>query len=51
MEKWQILYLGIIGIGFLIGWFFSPKIAVLFVWICIIIVEILDNRKSGGLSL
>lgn len=35
MESWQFVYLAVVGVGFLIGWFLSPIVAVVFVWVCI----------------
>lgn len=42
MERWQILYLGVVIAGFLVGWFFDPVVAVAFVWICVILSESLN---------
>lgn len=46
MERWQILYLGVVIAGFLVGWFFDPVAAVAFVWICIIISESVNYWKE-----
>lgn len=45
MEKWQILYTTIVGLGFGVGWLFSPIIGVVFVWVSVILSEILDYRR------
>lgn len=46
MEKWQILYLIVVGAGFGVGWHTTPVIAVVFVWTAVIISETLDYWKE-----
>lgn len=41
MEKWQILYLSLLALGFIIGWLSSPFWGVAFVWTSIIVSEII----------
>lgn len=46
MESWQFVYLAVVGVGFLIGWFLSPIVAVVFVWACIIASESLNYWRE-----
>lgn len=46
MEMWQILYLVVVGVGFGVGWLASPIVAVGFVWLCIIVFEVLNYREE-----
>lgn len=46
MESWQFVYLAVVGVGFLIGWFLSPIVAVVFVWVCIIASESLNYWRE-----
>lgn len=39
MENWQIMYLIILSIGLLIGWYLSPLFGVVFVWAAVLIYE------------
>lgn len=54
MERWKILYLAFLGVGFAIGRTISPLIAVAFIWTSILTVEIINywrelkNRKKDS---
>lgn len=51
MEKWQVFYLFILGIGFVIGLTISPIISLVFIWSSIAVTESVrywrEIRKFG----
>ncbi|MEM3402232.1 MAG: hypothetical protein QW179_01730 [Candidatus Hadarchaeales archaeon] len=46
MESWEILYIGVLLIGLLLGWLISPYIGAAFVWGLVILLEFLFSRKA-----
>lgn len=41
VKFWQFIYLVLVGIGFWVGWNFSPRVALLFIWVFVIVYEII----------
>lgn len=46
MKAWQLIYLAAVAVGFLIGWFTAPILAVAFIWIFIIGMETIHYFKG-----
>lgn len=46
MEKWQIFYLVLLTAGFIVGWKTIPILGVVFIWVIIIVSEIIRAIKE-----
>lgn len=46
MERWQEIYLIVIAVGFVIGFYFPPIVAVGFIWVAIIATEIVQYWRE-----
>lgn len=46
IEPWQAIYIVGVFIGLLIGWYLDPYLGAAFIWILVIVVEVLHTKRK-----
>jgi hypothetical protein len=50
MEAWEITYILVVFAGLMIGWQVNIYLGMVFIWVLVILAELLDTRKSKSHS-